>query len=94
MKSSTVFNDTAPVWAEFYEFLIEINEVLKFEIFDKDMSKNDLLGEVQIAIKKLKNMAEGTGGFRCKRPRGVSSILVFATGNSNPTMGPWRATLS
>ena len=41
--------------SEFYDFLIvdEINEVLKFEIFDKDIFKNDFLGEVQIAIKEL-----------------------------------------
>jgi Ca2+-dependent lipid-binding protein len=37
VKSSTVFNDTAPVWFEFYDFLIvdEENEVLKFEVFDQ-----------------------------------------------------------
>jgi hypothetical protein len=37
VKSSTVFNDTAPVWLEFYDFLIvdEENEVLKFEVFDQ-----------------------------------------------------------
>jgi hypothetical protein len=45
MKSSTVFNDTASMCSEFYDFLIvdEINEVLKLEIFDKDTFKNDLL---------------------------------------------------
>lgn len=53
--SSTVSNDTAPVWSEMMDFLIvdEMNEVLKFEIFDRDMFKNDFLGEVEIPLSSL-----------------------------------------
>ena len=53
--SSTVNNDTAPVWSEVMDFLIvdEQNEVVKFEVYDKDLFKNDFLGEVEIPIKDL-----------------------------------------
>ncbi len=53
--SSTVNNDTAPVWSEVMDFLIcdEQNEVVKFEVYDKDLFKNDFLGEVEVPIKDL-----------------------------------------
>ena len=53
--SSTVNNDTAPVWSERMDFLVvdEENEVLKFEVYDRDLFKNDFLGEVEVPIKGL-----------------------------------------
>jgi hypothetical protein len=59
IKSSTVFDDTAPVWSEFYDFLIcdEVNEVLKIEVFDKDLFDIDAIGEVEIPVKELVNRA-------------------------------------
>ena len=53
--SSTVNNDTAPVWSEMMDFLVvdEENEVVSFKIYDRDMFKNDFLGEVEVQIKDL-----------------------------------------
>lgn len=55
--SSTVNNDTAPVWSEMMDFLVvdEENEVVSFKIYDRDLFKNDFLGEVEVPIKDLAN---------------------------------------
>ena len=53
--SCTIRNNTAPAWNEHMEFLVtdEEHEVVKFEVFDRDLMKTDFLGEVELAIKEL-----------------------------------------
>ncbi len=92
MKSSTVFNDTGPVWSEFYDFLIvdEINEVLKFDIFDKDMFKDDFLGEVEIAVKELTHNKSGwrDGWFPLQKAPGGELHLGLCYRKFEPNDGP------
>ena len=51
--SGTVPNDTAPVFSERMDFLVvdEENEILKFEVYDRDLFKNDFLGECEVPMK-------------------------------------------
>ena len=91
IKSSTVFDDTAPVWSEFFDFLIcdEESEVLKLEVWDKDMRKNDFLGEVEIPVKELLQKSGWRDGwFPLEKAPGGELHLGLCYRKLDPDDGP------